>query len=144
MAIKGRQIGGPSAGMVSSTSADIAIRHSVVEDERGSCMRKGLLLGATGVFAALVIGPAAANATTVYQGSDYAYNVGYGKVTACDGETDGHSAYSDYTADSGNGRTKTSGGSGTCASASMSGLRSFNACEQIPAYPDACSSRVYP
>jgi hypothetical protein len=97
-------------------------------------------IGAAGVFAA----PAASLAgVTIYDGDDYAYNTGTTKVTVCDGEQDGHSAYSDYKAAS-NGRITTSGGKGTCNSASTAQLRSFNVCEQIPSFPDSCSSQVEP
>lgn len=104
--------------------------------------KKRLILTTTGLLSAALFFPASANAATVYQGSDRAYNTGSTKVTACDGEKDGHSAYSDWRANT-SGRIVTSGGSGTCASATMSGLKSFNICEQIPSFPDACSNRVY-
>lgn len=97
-----------------------------------------LAIGALGLLA----WPAAAYAVTVYDGDDYAYNSGTTQVTACDGEQDGHSVYSDYYA-SPNGRITTGGGAGTCSSASTNSLTSFNVCEQIPFWPDSCSSRVY-
>ena len=99
-------------------------------------------LAVVGIATGILTVPAGAYAATVYNGSDYAYNTGNYRVTACDGETDGNSVYSDYSASS-SGRIQTSGGSGTCASASVSSLRSFNICEQIPSFPDSCSNRVY-
>ena len=99
-------------------------------------------IASTFFAAVLGLAPAAAMASTVYVGSNYAYNTGTTKVTACDGEKDGNSVYSDYIGSS-SGRILTSGGSGTCASATTSGLTSFNVCEQKPLQSDSCSSRVY-
>lgn len=96
-------------------------------------------IGATGMFA----WPVASLGVTVYDGDDYAYNSGTTRVTACDGEQDGNSVYSDYTSAT-SGRITTSQGKGTCAFAATGSLRSFNVCEQIPAFPDSCSSRVEP
>lgn len=103
-------------------------------------VRKPLAVAA--VAAGVLMMPAGAYAATVYNGSDFAYNTGTYKVTACDRETDGHSVYSDYSSST-SGRILTTGGNGTCASASTSNLRSFNICEQIPSFPDSCSNRVY-
>lgn len=105
-------------------------------------MRAKNALVATGIAAAVLSAPAAAMAATVFQGDDRAYNTGTTKVTVCDGEVDGHSAYSDYRGST-NARIQTSGGAGTCASATLSRLSSFDVCELITAFPDPFSSRVY-
>jgi hypothetical protein len=95
-------------------------------------------IGAMGLLA----WPTASHAATMRDGDDYAYNTGITKLTTCDGEADGHSVYSDYAGGSTSGRNQTAGGSGTCAPISVT-FTNFNVCEQIPAFPDSCSSKAY-
>lgn len=90
----------------------------------------------------LLAWPAASHAATVRDGDDYAFNTGITKLTTCDGEQDGHSVYSDYAGGSQSGRNQTAGGAGTCTSIGVT-FTNFNVCEQIPAFPDSCSSRAY-
>lgn len=108
---------------------------------RRNLRRAAVLLSGVAIVAVV---PAVANAVTVYQGDDRAYNDGYTRVNVCDGETDGHSVYSNYTDNGTNGRIEVFNGNGWCTSAATTGLVKFRVCENVPFATDPCSSYVYP
>lgn len=81
---------------------------------------------------------------TVWQGNDRSYGSDSNhRVTICDGEADGRTAYSDYQTFAGNWfRVSDLNGSGNSCYPSdyrPSGISRHNTCENINNWPDACS-----
>ncbi len=103
-------------------------------------IRKAAAVGLMTMTALAV--PSAASAVTLYQGADFAYNSGNTGLTVCDRENDNHSVYSDFTGTAYSGR-QFAPGYNQCRGATIYYLRSFNVCEQINYFPDACSHRAY-
>ncbi|MGW8886422.1 hypothetical protein [Streptomyces sp. NPDC055749] len=106
-------------------------------------MRVGaVLIGAT--TALLGANTAFGNAVYTYQGDDFAYiKNDHESVAVCDRELDGSSVYTNYyrSIDSDYRRVEETRGSGTCTSSGSSSnlVWKIRACENISAFPDACS-----
>ena len=100
----------------------------------------------------LLSAPAIAQAATVL--ATYGHADGWVSATVpgtyyhavWDDKTDGHSVYSEWRSTSGGtlSRIETFGGNGTYSSHNLTSLYSFDVCENIPLFPDICSSFVRP
>jgi hypothetical protein len=92
--------------------------------------------------------PGLASALYSYEGSDYSYDFNnIRQVAICDGETDGHQAYVNYTVTGQSQILRVNDENGSVAGCASSGIYTriyrHHACEVLDG-PDACGPYVYP